>query len=137
MRGVVNGTGEYLFLALLVFLLSRFLPEKFKKLSLQIAISLFLMSCGGVLNLIAMIANNGKMPVKFFPGVGLEPSDNLHCILDETSQLPFLADIFPIFYGNEAYCVLSAGDLLLYLGYFGMLFATVFFFLKFFTKEEI
>jgi len=75
--------------------------------------SLFVL-VGGLLNDIAIKANNGFMPV--FPTISdsigllnkndLGKVDNLHILGTESTKLKFLTDIFDI-----GYCVLSLGDI--------------------------
>ena len=66
---------------------------------------------GAILNLTAMLANKGKMPVLDKNGNYEEQlkTDYCHCPINEKSRLTFLADIFEI----KGIIMVSIGDILI------------------------
>ena len=93
-----------------------------KKLSFQI------MAVGVLLNLMVILANGGQMPVSIWAleKAGLirniatiaEKSDIIHSLMEPTTKLWFLGDVFPIGRNGFFSYVVSIGDIVMSLGVF-------------------
>lgn len=74
-------------------------------LKIAYSVALFFL-VGGYLNILVMLVNGGKMPVKYLTNM-----DNLHKAMNNGTKLRFLADIFTI---DNA--IFSIGDVFIVIG---------------------
>lgn len=87
-----------------------------------------IMAVGVLLNLIVILANGGQMPVSVWAmektGLGrniemiCEKADIVHCLMEPSTKLWFLGDVFPI--GRKGFFayVVSYGDIIMSIGVF-------------------
>lgn len=93
------------------------------------ALALLLFCIGGILNLIVMAVNGGRMPVRavdeFIYERIIQSKD--HCLMTEKTRLPWLADIF-----DWVFFIVSIGDVIITIGEIVFVIAWVVLFGRFF-----
>ena len=101
-----------------IMILSLVLPVVRRQIFTPTMVGVGLTLAGTFMNRIVINANNGKMPVYptfskligYYKDGQLDGSiDSLHILMDESTNLPFLAD-----YIDFGICILSPGDLLIH-----------------------
>lgn len=134
----IGNLGVIKFVGILkVLYICSYLPLIFKyKQYISAIVGSIFMLIGGVLNNIAIKANNGMMPV--FPKLSyitgyasydyFNRINDIHILGDSTTKIKWLTDIFDL-----GYCVLSIGDIFVRLYAFIIIYNVV----KYLNKEDV